>query len=145
MYEIGSKEEKLSARGYVGYEKERPTYGKMRTSLEVVQPLPQIGSIISVYETIYLDRNQYDGLLRIRSYKTPAAGCKSATGKVKRFEVTGYSKGIDRPLDNGNHMYLKTVYPDEAIHSGGITTFPTIQVAVGVLTIIVIEGGTADA
>lgn len=135
-----NREIHVSAKGYTGYDKARPTLGPMRERAEIVQPLPPIGSYISIYERIFYSRDIFQSTekgesVRRRDFLTPAAGCSTADGIEKVFRVTSYSRGIDNPFAINNHVYLQTVYPERAASIGGVTTFPARQIAAGVLCI----------
>lgn len=135
------EKKKLTAKGFAGIEKERPTYGPMRDKLEVVQDLPPVGSLIRLFEVTYLDRTSYrmsemgDVCNAVREFWSVAEGCTTARGVHMLFEVMSYSRGIENPLDGKNLMYLKCVYPKHASKYNMTTTFPTLQVAVGALRV----------
>lgn len=108
-------------------------YGELREPGCVVQPLPPVGSIVRLYETVYLDRDKlFEGIYG-REHTVPAGGCRTEGGRECFWQVMGYTMGIENPKKANNHMILKCINPELRVHH--TTTFSCVQISYGVLKV----------
>lgn len=131
---------KISAKQFIGYEKDRPSYGPMRETLEACYELPPIGAIVEVYDVCWIGRTKYEesDQTPYRTFLQPHPDCVSARQEVKQFKVTGYTHGILNPLKQCNKMVLECVYPPECARVG-IVTIPTLWISTGSTVAKVVE------
>lgn len=138
----------MSAYGYTGYQKEHPSYGKMREKLELICEMPEVGDIVEMYDkAVYCGRGEYRGsdrdlylcgmtdkqnvCRRRYTYMTDYTGTRSERGIKKRYKVVGFTLGRDKPASSGNKILLDCVYPPSCVGLHGRMTVPTVHVAVG--------------
>ena len=122
----------VSAKQFIGYEKERPSYGPMQETLKACYPLPPVGALVEVYDVCWLGRTKYDEECKMpyRTFLQPHPDCISERKKIKQFKVTSYTHGKESPLNRFNKMVLECVYPPECAKSG-VVTIPTRWICTG--------------
>ena len=80
--------------------------GEIRESNVVVNELPQIGEFVVVMDKYIYERSQIKKDRIVTAYKVSAT-YKDARGVPRVYEVVGYTKGIELPLDPENSIILK--------------------------------------
>lgn len=80
--------------------------GEIRESNKVVNELPQIGEFVVVMDKYLYERSQIKKDRIVSAYKVSST-YKDARGVPRVYEVVGYTKGINSPLDPENSVILK--------------------------------------
>ncbi len=85
--------------------------GVYREQIECLRPLPEIGSLVVVYESYSYSRAFRGVIADFRPSKNPCF--RDAWGQPRVFKVMEYTLGIDNPLDKNNIVVLKAFENDK--------------------------------
>ena len=108
-----------------GYKRERPTLGKVEDHNVQKYPMPELGTYVLVKQLKILDKDKGEGRITYTNCDR-SSPFVDAWGMPKTFEVMGYSRGINNPLDPHNDVILK-----DTGRSQCVCRLRTIYVATG--------------